>query len=195
MLKLRIAIAVALAGVAALAVAAFVSAKTYAPLAVTAYYGPGFGFSKEPRADDSSGLLDLVMRGTGDRVGEIRVVLVNTGRWPVTIKGLPKDDHECSWLGKGEPGLCYGPIELRQAPAKTEGGYALSTSPFRSIRLAAHTSGELWVRFRETCHPDRRRGIGHSYATLQGIRLVYGYLGVFERTQAVGWPFGVTYVC
>jgi hypothetical protein len=187
----RIALALALAAAVGLVVTALAWAGSYAPLRVTAF-GPGYGFSKQPSVDDD-GVLNLVMRGTGDRVGEIRLVVANTGRLPVTVEKPPRDDHECSWLGKGEPGLCYGPVELRQAPAKNGDGYRLSTHSFRPIRLEAHETADIWVRVRETCHPDEDPG--STFSTFSGLKLVYRYLGRFQRTQEVALPFDIAYVC
>ena len=189
-----LALAVVLAVLVALAVTAFVWAKSYAPLAACCYYGPGYGVSQKPVMDDN-GFVGLVMRGTGRRVGEIHFRVGNDGPWTITIVRAvnPYDIDDCRGLRAKEPGSCFGPIRLRQPPARKGDGYALSTSPFRPVRVPPHATTDLWVRFQETCHPQR--GVGPSLSEFSTITLVYRYLGRFERSQTVGWPFSVDYAC
>jgi hypothetical protein len=185
--RLAIAIAiVVLAGLIALAVSSFVWAKSYAPLRVTAY-GPGFGVSKRPvgsnkdfacsAASADCGQLAFVVYGDRTRTAEFRVVVKNDGRWPVTIRRLDLDRYctrEVTFAN------CFQPDALRRA-----------SGPFHSLRVAAHASADLWVRFVSNC---RKHEPGYGYGSY-ALPLVYRYLGHFERTQNVQLPFDVDYLC
>jgi len=188
-----IALVVVLAAVVALTVSGLVWAKSYAPLRVTAY-GPGFGFSKKPYAEVEDFCPELprgcaqllfVARGAGTEVAEMRVVVTNSGPWPITIDRFV-GPYDCTRVANH----CFAPQELRGSPTRHATGYALSTRAFRPLRVEAHASADLWVRFRGLCLPQQQ-GLRARF----DLTLVYRYLRVFERTQRVLWPVWVTSAC
>jgi hypothetical protein len=174
-------IVVALLVGAVAAGAGLVWAKSYQPLEATAYYSPGYGVSKTPRMDDD-GLLSLVARKSPAHFAELRFVVQNTGRWPITIdRAVPS--YPCT------TGPCFALVGLREPPPERGAGYALSTRPLRPLRVPAGGKAELWVRYRGDCGI-----VGRETMSSRGLALVYHYLW-FKRTQIVGWPFGITYSC
>jgi len=175
---------VLLAGVAALGVSAWVWAKSYSPLRVTAY-GPGVGVSAQPvgGGDDAAcpaashgcGQLAFIVRGARTRIAEFHLVVKNDGRWPITIQrrdvALPCHVGNCL---------------LIQSLRSTR-----TAGRFHPLRVDAHASADVWVRFRSTCR-QHQPGYGSGSYTLP---LAYRYLHVFEHTQNVQMPFDVDYLC
>jgi hypothetical protein len=195
--RVLIVLALLLALVIALAAGAFAWAKSNAPLRVTAY-GPGFGVSERPVGSSEGGVcisvfpgcgrLGFVVRGEGRRFAEFHVVVKNDGPWTITIERgdfhsfctLPINADECIALQ-----------ELRQPPPGDAGGLGLSTRPFRPLRVPAHASADLWLRFQTSCG---KHTPGYS-SGFSAFPLVYRYLRVFERKQNVTSPFDIDYVC
>jgi hypothetical protein len=195
----RIALALFLAFLAlviALAAGAFAWAKSYAPLRVTAY-GPGFGVSERPVASSGDpcisvfpgcARLGFVVRAEGRGFAEFHVVVRNDGPWAITIER--GDFHSFCGLPINAD-YCYALQELRQPPPRDADGNALTTRPFRPLRVPAHASADLWLRFQTSC---RKHSSGYS-SGFSAFPLVYRYLGHFERKQNVTSPFDIDFVC
>ncbi len=178
----RLAIALGVATLTALAVTALSWTRSYAPLEITAY-GPGSGFSAKVSAESDSfcstvdpcSRLLFAVRGGGSRTADVHLVVTNRGRWPITIERAAIPPERCSKYAD----YCLLPTGLRR-----------SGGPFRPVRVAAHASADLWVRLRGTCTPPQSGAYG-TYA----VPLMYHYLGVFERSQRLEFPFSVMSTC
>jgi hypothetical protein len=195
--RVLIVLALLPALVVALAAGGFAWAKSYAPLRVTAY-GAGFGVSEEPVASSDvpcasvfpgCGRLAFVVRGEGRSFAEFHVVVRNDGPWAITIER--GDFHPFCTLPINAND-CLGLQELRQPPLRDAGGHALTTRPFRPLRVPAHASADLWLRFQSSC---LKHSPGDYSSGFSGFPLVYQYLGVFERKQIVTLPFDIDYLC
>jgi hypothetical protein len=195
--RIVVAIAVVLVAIlTALAVSSFVWAKSYAPLRVTAY-GPGFGVSRRPVGSNPSvvsecgtlsgcGHLAFAVRGKRTHFAEFHVVVKNDGRWPITIRRRNLESYCTLPINVNN---CIELHALRQGPPGTNG---LSTRPLGPLRVPAHASTDLWVRFLTSC-----RKHDPSYYSSGGYSLpvAYRYLGHFERTQNVPMPFDIDFLC
>ncbi len=197
--RLAIVLAVVVfAALTALAASSWVWAKSYAPLRVTAY-GPGVGVAGRPvgSSDDgplcpaafnTCGHLAFVVHGDHTRIAEFHLVVKNDGRWPVTIRRTDLD----AYCGQDVTfGNCFLPQALRRAPPAGASADVQTAGPFRPLRVDAHASADLWVRFVASCQKHEPGYGAGSYA----LPLVYRYLGHFERTQNVQMPFDVVYIC
>jgi hypothetical protein len=157
---------------------AYASAADYRPLRAVAY-APGVGFSPKPTLNDE-GEVDLHIDGYRHRFGIVDVVVRNDGRWRVRIeRSVSRPCLDRTPPANGD-GWCAGFDGLRDG----------SGGKFAPVELAPGARTTLHLRYSGFCW-----GIKDAGSTFYAVRLVYRYLGVFERGQEVGLPFSPSFTC
>jgi hypothetical protein len=172
--------ALAVVGVAVLAM--FLWLRTYAPLAATGSgtYGPGPGLGADVEPTYGSGgktvFIPAFVRG---RPFDTSFTVENTGRFAVTLTGLRSAQD--------------GPIYAERLYATDSAGSAAPSHlhPFQDLRLDPKDSASVVVRWHLDCK-DTGKGVE---ATTDRVSLRYRYLSMFTRTQEVELPFAVTLRC
>ncbi len=157
---------------AAAALALFLWLRTYAPLSGTATGsfapGAGLGAAIEP-AFGSGGKTVYVPAYKQGRPFDTTFTLTNEGRFAVTIKGLTAGGS--------------GPLAAAQL---LDPGHK---RPVRDLRIEPHETALVVVRWQLDCTRST------AQVAADTVRLRYGYLSLFTRTERVELPFAVTLRC
>jgi hypothetical protein len=119
-------------------------------------------------------------------LAEFHVVVQNDGRWPITLQRRDLESYCTLPINLDN---CIELHALRRGPA---GPRTLTKRWFGPVRIAAHASTDVWVRFSTSC---RKHDPGSYRAGSYALPLVYRCLGFFRRTQNVPMPFDVDFLC
>lgn len=183
-LKTAALVAGAVAAVAAVAVAAlFIWLSGYTPLDATHNAdfaaGPGLGANVEPTLG-SGGKPVFIPAYRKGRPFDTAFTLENTGRFAVTVLGLPA------------PTPASGPLTAEAvlvSDVATASADPAHLHPLAQLRLEPHDTAIVDVRWRLDC----TNANGETAA--DHVRLRYRYLSLFTRTESVALPFAVTLRC
>lgn len=169
--------------VAAAAVVLLVWLQAYSPLSAThsGSFAPGRGLGADVQPTFGSGgkpvFIPAYRKG---RPFDTAFTLENTGRFAVTVLGLPAPRPSAE-------GLTAQAVFASDFP--TASADPAHLHPWGSLRLEPHDTAIVDVRWRLDC----RKNTGEI--TSDRIRLRYRYLSMFTRTQSVELPFAVTLRC
>jgi hypothetical protein len=167
--------------VAAAAVVLLLWLKTYAPLSATrgGSFAAGRGLVAQP-VFGSGGKAVFMPAYRKGRTFDTAFTLENTGRFAVTVLGLPTSQPNAEGLT---------PQAVLASDFPTASADLAHLHPFGSLRLEPHDTAIVGVRWRLNCTKNT------GEIASDRIRLRYRYLSMFTRTQSVELPFAVTLRC
>jgi hypothetical protein len=167
--------------VAAAAVVLLLWLQTYAPLSATGggSFAAGRGLVAQP-VFGSGGKPVFIPAYRKGRTFDTAFTLENTGRFAVTVLGLPTSQLSVA-------GLTAQAVLASDFP--TASADPAHLHPFVSLRLEPHDTAIVGVRWRLDCRKNTRD------IASDRVRLRYRYLSMFTRTQSVELPFAVTLRC
>jgi hypothetical protein len=156
--------------------------RAYAPLSATGSgsFAAGHGLAVQPTFG-SGGKAVFTPTYRKGRAFDTAFTLTNTGRFAVTVLGLPASQPNAEGLTAQD---------LFASDFPTASADPAHLHPLGSLRLEPHDTAIVDVRWRLDCGSNNAGEIASDR-----IRLRYRYLSMFTRTQSVELPFAVTLRC
>jgi hypothetical protein len=167
-------------------IVAVVGLRSYTPLAFEGGAWLADGPSRQVDGDpfDEEEAIDFEYRAGG--TAGFAFDVTNSGPLAVKIEGLVPDDPGFHYFAR------YTGLEL--VPGGESAKTVEGAVPFHPVTIEAGERLWLVVRFRmEACDEDWVTSGTSQWR--EGVELRYSYLGVFERSQPVGFPVRLQVTC